>query len=132
MAKIIGIDLGTSNSAAAVMEGGKPVIIPSAEGTTLGELVVQDTYGEHRVKLAAGDMVLYPATSRHHVTPVTRGSRVSSFFWIQSMIRDEAARALLYDLDSTIQNLRRKMGETDEAIALTGLYHNLLRRWADT
>lgn len=96
-----------------------------------GELVVLDTYGEHRVKLAAGDMVLYPASSRHHVTPVARGSRVSSFFWIQSMVRDEAARGLLYDLDFSIQGLRGKVGDCDETVALIGLYHNLIRRWAD-
>ena len=96
-----------------------------------GELVVLDTYGEHRVKLPAGDMVLYPASSRHHVTAVTRGSRVSSFFWIQSMVRDQAARTMLYELDSAIQGLRKQVGENDEVVSLTGLYHNLLRRWAD-
>ena len=96
-----------------------------------GELVVLDTYGEHRVKLPAGDMVLYPASSRHHVTAVTRGSRVSSFFWIQSMVRDQAARTMLYELDSAIQGLRKQVGENDELVSLTGLYHNLLRRWAD-
>jgi PKHD-type hydroxylase len=96
-----------------------------------GELIVQDTFGEHSVKLAAGDMVLYSATSRHHVTPVTRGSRVSCFFWIQSMVRDEAARTMLHDLDNSIQGLRKAVGDNDEIVALTGLYHNLLRRWAD-
>ena len=96
-----------------------------------GELVIEDTYGEHRVKLAAGDMVLYSATSRHHVTQVTRGSRWSSFFWIQSMIRDERARQMLFEMDSAIQNLRRQLGDSGEIVALTGLYHNLVRRWAD-
>ncbi len=96
-----------------------------------GELVIEDTYGEHRVKLAAGDMVLYSATSRHHVTPVTRGSRWSSFFWIQSMIRDERARQMLFEMDSTIQALRRQVGDSSEIVTLTGLYHNLVRRWAD-
>jgi PKHD-type hydroxylase len=90
-----------------------------------------DTYGEHRVKLAAGDMVLYSATSRHHVTPVTRGSRWSSFFWIQSMIRDERARRMLFELDGAIQSLRREHGDSGDLITLTGLYHNLVRRWAD-
>lgn len=96
-----------------------------------GELVIQDTFGSHSVKLPAGDLVLYSATSRHHVTTVTRGSRISSFFWIQSMVRDDAARLMLFELDGTIQSLRRQSGESAEAIALTGLYHNLLRRWAD-
>lgn len=97
-----------------------------------GELVIEDTYGEHRVKLPAGDMVLYSATSRHHVTPVTRGSRWASFFWIQSMIRDERARQMLFEMDGAIQNLRRQLGDSGDLITLTGLYHNLVRRWADT
>lgn len=97
-----------------------------------GELVVRDTFGEHKVKFEAGDMILYPATSRHYVTPVTRGSRVSSFFWIQSMVRDAAARTHLYEMDCAIQGVRAKIGETEEAVTLTGLYHNLLRRWSDT
>ncbi len=96
-----------------------------------GELVIEDTYGTHNVKLPAGDLVLYSATSRHHVTPVTRGSRWASFFWIQSMIRDEAARTTLFELDNAIQGLRGKLGDNDEVVALTGLYHNLVRRWAD-
>ena len=96
-----------------------------------GELVIEDTYGEHRVKLAAGDMVLYSATSRHHVTPVTRGSRWSSFFWIQSMIREGRARQMLFEMDGAIQNLRRQVGDGNDIVTLTGLYHNLVRRWAD-
>jgi PKHD-type hydroxylase len=96
-----------------------------------GELVIEDTYGEHRVKLPAGDAVLYSATSRHNVTPVTRGSRWSSFFWIQSMVRDEAARLMLFEMDKAIQGLRRQVGDNAEIVALTGLYHNLVRRWAD-
>ncbi|MEO8300605.1 MAG: Fe2+-dependent dioxygenase [Rhizomicrobium sp.] len=96
-----------------------------------GELVIEDTFGDHKVKLPAGDLVVYSATSKHHVTPVTRGSRWSSFFWIQSMIRDEAARTMLFQLDSTIQSLRRQVGDSDEVVSLTGLYHNLVRRWAD-
>ena len=94
-----------------------------------GELVVEDTFGHHSVKLAAGDLVLYSATSRHHVTPVTRGSRWSSFFWIQSMIRDESARTMLFELDESIQGLRSRIGDTAEVVSLTGLYHNLVRRW---
>lgn len=96
-----------------------------------GELVIEDTFGNHSVKLPAGDLVVYSATSKHHVTPVTRGSRWSSFFWIQSMIRDEAARTMLFQLDNTIQSLRKQVGDSDEVVSLTGLYHNLVRRWAD-
>jgi PKHD-type hydroxylase len=96
-----------------------------------GELVIEDTFGKHSVKLPAGDLVVYSATSRHHVTPVSRGSRWASFFWIQSMIRDEAARTMLFELDSAIQGLRRQVGDSAEVVTLTGLYHNLVRRWAD-
>lgn len=98
-----------------------------------GELVVEDTYGSKTVKLPAGDMILYPATSLHHVTPVTRGARVSSFFWLQSMIRGDAQRTLLFDLDTAIQRIA---GNGDGAVKqstvqLTGVYHNLLRQWAE-
>ncbi len=96
-----------------------------------GELVVEDLFGSHKVKLPAGDLVVYSATSRHHVTQVTRGSRWASFFWIQSMVRDEAARTMLFELDSAIQGLRSRMGEDPQIVRLTGLYHNLVRRWAD-
>lgn len=96
-----------------------------------GELVIEDTYGEQQVKLPAGDMVLYPASSRHRVNPITRGSRWASFFWIQSMVRDDGQRALLFDLDNAIQSLRKKDGESAEAVQLTGVYHNLVRRWAE-
>jgi PKHD-type hydroxylase len=95
-----------------------------------GELVIEDTFGSHAVKLAAGDLVLYSATSRHHVTPVTRGSRWSSFFWIQSMVPDEAARTMLFELDAAIQGLRKEIGDNEQVVSLTGLYHNLVRRWA--
>jgi len=96
-----------------------------------GELSVEDTYGVHSVKLPAGHMVLYPATSLHHVRPVTRGARIASFFWIQSMIRDDGERALLFDLDTAIQGLNREAADHPVAVQLTGVYHNLLRRWAD-
>jgi PKHD-type hydroxylase len=96
-----------------------------------GELLVEDTYGTHSVKLAAGDMVLYPATSLHRVTPVTRGSRVSSFFWIESMVRDDARRALLFDMDMAIVRLSRDAPKHEGLVSLTGCYHNLLRMWAD-
>jgi PKHD-type hydroxylase len=96
-----------------------------------GELLVEDTYGTQSIKLAAGDMVLYPATSLHRVTPVTRGSRVSSFFWIESMVRDDARRALLFDMDMAIVRLSRDAPKHEGLVSLTGCYHNLLRMWAD-
>jgi PKHD-type hydroxylase len=96
-----------------------------------GELCVEDTYGVQQVKLSAGSMILYPATSLHHVTPVTRGARVSSFFWIQSMVRDDGQRSLLFDLDMSIQRLAADHPEHPSAIQLTGVYHNLLRQWAE-
>lgn len=96
-----------------------------------GELVVEDTYGSHAVKLDAGDMVLYPGTSVHQVRPVTRGIRTASFFWVQSMVREDARRALLFDMDGAIGSLRRQHGESGPVIALTGTYHNLIRMWAD-
>lgn len=96
-----------------------------------GELCVEDAYGVQRVKLAAGSMILYPATSLHHVTPVTRGARVSSFFWIQSMVRDDGQRSILFDLDTGIQRLTADHPNHPAAIQLTGVYHNLLRQWAE-
>jgi PKHD-type hydroxylase len=97
-----------------------------------GELVIEDTYGSHEIKLPAGDLVLYPASSLHLVTPVTRGARVASFFWLQSMIRDVHARSLIYDLDTAIQALVERLGRDDpETVKLTGIYHNLIRHWAE-
>jgi len=96
-----------------------------------GELVVEDTYGVHSVKLPSGHMVLYPSTSLHHLRPVTRGTRVASFFWIQSMLRDDGDRTLLFDLDTAIQRLTVDMADHPAAVQLTAVYHNLLRRWAD-
>ena len=96
-----------------------------------GELSVEDTYGLHSVKLPAGHMVLYPATSLHRVTPVTKGARVASFFWIQSMIRSDGDRTLLYDLDTAIQRLAVDSPGNTAGVQLTGVYHNLLRRWAE-
>ena len=96
-----------------------------------GELVVEDTYGVHSVKLPAGHLVLYPSTSLHHVRPVTRGARVCSFFWIQSMIRSDGDRTLLFDLDTAIQRITHDQPDHPAAVQLTGLYHNLLRRWAE-
>jgi PKHD-type hydroxylase len=98
-----------------------------------GILVIEDNYGTQEVKLPAGDIVLYPSTSLHHVTPVTRGARVASFFWLQSMVRDDGERTLLFDLDSSIRALAAARGTNDpEVVRLSGIYHNLLRRWADT
>jgi PKHD-type hydroxylase len=97
-----------------------------------GELVVEDLYGSHEIKLAAGDLVLYPASSLHLVTPVTRGMRVASFFWLQSMVRDAHARSLIFDLDTSIQALVERLGRDDpETVKLTGIYHNLIRYWAE-
>lgn len=96
-----------------------------------GELIIEDTYGGHSVKLPAGHMVLYPSTSLHHVRPVTRGARVASFFWLQSMVRDDTRRALMFDLDTAIQQLSRDVPGHPSAIQLTGVYHNLLRQWAE-
>jgi PKHD-type hydroxylase len=97
-----------------------------------GELVIEDTYGSHEVKLPAGDAVLYPSSSLHMVTPVTGGARVASFFWVQSMIRDAHARSLIFDLDTAIQALVERLGRDDrETVKLTGIYHNLIRTWAE-
>ena len=97
-----------------------------------GELVIEDTFGSHGVKLPAGDMIVYPATSLHRVEPITRGSRWSAFFWSQSMVKDDGARALLYDLDRGITGARADLSDDNPAvIALTSSYHNLLRRWAE-
>ncbi|HEY7186340.1 MAG TPA: Fe2+-dependent dioxygenase [Vicinamibacterales bacterium] len=95
-----------------------------------GELMVEDTYGVHSVKLPSGHMVLYPASSLHQVTPVTRGARVASFFWIQSLIRDDGERTLLFDLDTAIQRLTLEVPDHPSVVQLTAVYHNLLRRWA--
>ena len=97
-----------------------------------GELVVHDAFGAHRVKLAAGDMVIYPATSLHEVTPITRGRRLASFFWVQSLLRDDAQRALLFDLDNAIQRLNATDADADARRTLVGVYHNLMRQWSDT
>jgi PKHD-type hydroxylase len=112
------------------------VFLTAPEEYDGGELVVEDSYGEKRVKLAAGDMVLYPATSLHRVEPVTRGNRVSSFFWIQSMIRQDAQRTLLFELDEAIQRLAGSdhagtPAVKQSVVQTTGVYHNLLRQWAE-
>jgi PKHD-type hydroxylase len=96
-----------------------------------GELLVEDTYGTQSVKLPAGHLILYPSTSLHQVRPVTRGARVSSFFWVQSMVREDSQRALLFDLDIAIQRVRQDYPDHPSGVQLTGIYHNLLRRWAD-
>ena len=96
-----------------------------------GELVVEDTYGAHSVRLPAGHMVLYPASSLHKVNAVTRGSRIASFFWVQSMVREDAQRALLFDMDAAIQRLMQEAPDHPSALQLTGVYHNLLRMWAE-
>jgi PKHD-type hydroxylase len=97
-----------------------------------GELIVSDTYGEHEVKLPAGDAIVYPSSSLHKVTPVTRGARIASFFWVQSLVRDDGARRLLLELDTAIRNLSASAADQASILQLTGVYHNLLRRWAET
>jgi len=96
-----------------------------------GELLIEDTFGTHAVKLAAGDLVVYPANSLHRVAPVTRGARLASFFWVQSMVRDDAQRAILFDLDRSIQRLNARVADDPAMVSLVGVYHNLLRQWAD-
>jgi len=102
------------------------------DGYDGGELSIEDTYGVHQVKLPAGHMVLYPASSVHHVRPVTRGARIASFFWIESMVRDDGERRLLFDLDVAIQRIGRDTPGHPGVVQLTSVYHNLLRRWANT
>ncbi|MHC1479068.1 Fe2+-dependent dioxygenase [Frateuria aurantia] len=97
-----------------------------------GELIIEDTYGEHEVKLAAGDLILYPSSSLHRVQPVSRGARLAAFFWIQSLIRDDGQRRLLFEMDSSIQRLLGSGADQRAVLQLTGVYHNLLRRWAET
>ena len=138
----VGQHFGTHVDGAIRAVPGTPVRIRTDLSVTLflaepeeydgGELTVEDNYGTHEVKLPAGDMVLYPSTSLHHVKPVTRGARVASFFWLQSMVREDSARTLLFDLDQTIQELSAERGVEDAAcVRLTGIYHNLIRYWAD-
>ena len=107
------------------------LFLSDPEGYDGGELLIEDTYGSQAVKLPAGHMVVYPATSRHRVTPVTRGSRLASFFWVQSMVRDDGQRALLFDMDMAIMRLSSAAPGHASLIELTGCYHNLLRRWAE-
>jgi PKHD-type hydroxylase len=121
--------------------GGTPLRIRTDLSATLflaepdeydgGELIVEDTYGAHAVKLPAGHLVLYPSSSLHRVQPVTRGSRVASFFWVQSLVRDDAARTILFDLDTAIQSLAADVPAHSSVIQLTAVYHNLVRRWAE-
>ncbi|MEO6800710.1 MAG: Fe2+-dependent dioxygenase [Rhodanobacter sp.] len=97
-----------------------------------GELIISDTYGEHEVKLPAGDLIVYPSSSLHRVAPVTRGARLASFFWVQSLVRDDNRRRLLFELDASIQTLSRTGADAAAVLQLTGVYHNLLRQWSET
>jgi PKHD-type hydroxylase len=97
-----------------------------------GELIVSDTYGEHEVKLPAGDAVIYPSSSLHRVQPVSRGARLAAFFWVQSLVRDDGRRRLLFQLDTSIQRLAGTGADPDAVLQLTGIYHNLLRQWAES
>lgn len=107
------------------------LFLSSPEEYEGGELIVEDTYGVQSVKLPAGHLILYPASSLHHVRPVTKGARIASFFWIQSMVRDDGQRTLLFDLDMAIQKIASDAPDHPSSVQLTGVYHNLLRRWAD-
>jgi PKHD-type hydroxylase len=107
------------------------LFLASPEEYDGGELVVEDTYGVHTVKLPSGHLILYPSTSLHNVRPVTRGARLASFFWIQSMVRDDGQRTLLFDLDMAIQRINHDVPDHPGTVHLTGVYHNLLRQWAD-
>ena len=107
------------------------LFISSPEDYDGGELVVEDTYGSHHVKLPAGDLIVYPGTSLHNVTPITRGSRIASFFWTQSLIRDDTRRGMLFDLDMAIRRLSADHPQHPSVVSLTSLYHNLLRQWAE-
>jgi len=97
-----------------------------------GELIVSDTYGEHEIKLPAGDLIVYPSSSLHRVLPVTRGARLAAFFWVQSLVRDDARRRMLFELDASIQTLTHTGANADAVLQLTGIYHNLLRQWAES
>lgn len=133
-----GFGLHVDNALRTLPDGGRirtdlsaTLFLDEPESYDGGELLIEDIYGVQAVKLSAGSMVLYPATSLHQVTPVTRGSRTASFFWIQSHIRDNADRATLFDIDMALQSLRGEVGDGHPSlISLTGAYHNLLRRWA--
>jgi PKHD-type hydroxylase len=105
------------------------LFLSARDGYDGGELVIEDTYATHAVKLDAGDLVLYPASSLHRVAPVTRGKRIASFFWVQSMVRDDTQRAILYDLDRSIQRLNARVADDPAMVDLVGVYHNLLRQW---
>jgi len=108
------------------------VFLEDPEGYDGGELIVEGQFGEQSVKLPAGHAILYPSSSLHRVAPVTRGARVASFFWIQSMVRDDGARRILFEMDGAVQRLAGQLGQDDRSvIELTGVYHNLLRRWSD-
>src|SRR5471030_3080881 len=120
---------GTANAMRADVSS--TLFLSESEEYDGGELIVSDAYGTHEVKLAAGDLIVYPSSSVHRVAPVTRGERVSSFLWAQSMVRDDARRGMLFELDQNIQKLRAAHGDNEITVDLTGHYHNLLRMWAD-
>lgn len=137
-----GFHVDGSVMAMAVPPGSPPLNLRTDVSCTLflcepdeydgGELIINDTYGEHEVKLPAGDLIVYPSSSLHRVAPVTRGARLASFFWVQSLVRDDGQRQMLFELDASIQALTRSNADPDAVLQLTGVYHNLLRRWAET
>jgi len=107
------------------------VFLSEPESYEGGDLIIEDTYGSHEVKLPAGDAIIYPSSSLHRVEPVTAGERVASFCWVQSLVRDAWQRSMLFNLDMTLIKLRSQIGNTDEIVELTGHYHNLLRQWGN-
>ena len=137
-----GFHVDGSVMALAVPPGAPPLNLRTDVSCTLflcepdeydgGELIINDTYGEHEVKLPAGDLIVYPSSSLHRVAPVTRGARLASFFWVQSLVRDDGQRQMLFELDTSIQALTSSNADPDAVLRLTGVYHNLLRRWAET
>lgn len=137
-----GFHVDGSVMAMAVPPGSPPVNLRTDVSCTLflcepdeydgGELIINDTYGEHEVKLPAGDLIVYPSSSLHKVQPVTRGARVAAFFWVQSLVRDDGERRLLFELDASIQALTQAGADAGAVLQLSGVYHNLLRRWAQT
>lgn len=129
---IDGAVMGTGGDAQLRSDVSVTVFLAEPDTYDGGELIVSDTYGEHEVKLPAGDAIVYPSSSLHRVAPVTRGTRIAAFFWVQSLVRDDSARRLLLEMDTAIRTLSTDGADPAAILSLTGVYHNLLRRWADT
>ena len=128
---VMGLAVGDGNAEQMRSDVSCTLFLNEPEDYEGGELIVSDTYGEHDVKLPAGDLIVYPSSSLHRVAPVTRGARLASFFWVQSLVRDGEQRGMLLELDRAIQSLTQAGADRDNLLRLTNLYHNLLRRWAE-